>query len=114
MSPEQSRAARGWLGWSQTELADRASVSLSTVRDFENGHRIPITNNLDALRRAIEEAGVRLLFLDDGKPAGITIGDADDSSQRPRGRGVSRQTLRTGMPGVSPRRSRLRDKSERS
>jgi transcriptional regulator with XRE-family HTH domain len=113
MSPEQSRAARGWLGWSQTELAEHASVSLSTVRDFENGHRMPITNNLDALRRAIEEAGVRLLFLDDGKAAGITI-DASDLRQRPRGGGESRQTLRTGKPGGSPRRSRLGDKSERS
>lgn len=77
MSPEQSRAARGWLGWSQTELAKRASVSLSTVRDFENGHRIPITNNLDALRRAIEEGGIRLVFDAEGKAAGIATGDAD-------------------------------------
>lgn len=73
MSPEQSRAARGWLGWSQTELAKRASVSLSTVRDFENAHRVPIANNLDAMRRAIEGAGVRLLFREDGEPVGITI-----------------------------------------
>jgi transcriptional regulator with XRE-family HTH domain len=73
MSPEQSRASRAWLGWSQTELAKRARVSLSTVRDFENAHRVPIANNLDAMRRVIEEAGVRLLFREDGQPAGITI-----------------------------------------
>jgi transcriptional regulator with XRE-family HTH domain len=67
MSPEQSRAARGWLGWSQTELAKRASVSLSTVRDFETGVRTPIANNLGALRRAIEDAGIE--FLDEGNQA---------------------------------------------
>jgi ribosome-binding protein aMBF1 (putative translation factor) len=78
MSPEQSRAARGWLGWSQTELAKRASVSLSTVRDFETGVRTPITNNISAMRRAIEEAGIRLVFLPDGTAVGITRSDADD------------------------------------
>jgi transcriptional regulator with XRE-family HTH domain len=67
MSPEQSRAARGWLGWSQTELARRASVSLSTVRDFETGARTPIANNIAAMRRAIEGAGIE--FLDEGDEA---------------------------------------------
>lgn len=72
MSPEQSRAARGWLGWSQTELANRARVSLSTVRDFENGHRVPIANNLDAMRRAIESAGIEMLD-EKGKAVGIRL-----------------------------------------
>ena len=72
MSPEQSRAARGWLGWSQTELARRASVSLSTVRDFETGARTPIANNIAAIRRAIEDAGISLVFDKAGKPAGIS------------------------------------------
>lgn len=71
MSPEQCRAARGWLGWSQQELADRARVGLSTVRDFEAGRRQPITNNIDAIRRALETAGVELVFRKDGSPSGI-------------------------------------------
>lgn len=62
LTPEQSRAARGWLDWSQDELAKRAHVSLSTVRDFEKGRRTPIANNLDAMRKAIESQGIRLLF----------------------------------------------------
>ena len=48
LTAEQSRAARGWLGWSQSELASRASVSLSAVRDFEKGRHVPIRNNLAA------------------------------------------------------------------
>jgi transcriptional regulator with XRE-family HTH domain len=60
MSPEQSRAARGWLDWSQADLAERARVSLSTVRDFEKGRRVPIANNLEAMRRVFESAGVTM------------------------------------------------------
>jgi DNA-binding transcriptional regulator YiaG len=58
MSPEQSRAARAWLDWSQEELAAKASVSLSTVRDFEKGRHVPIANNLTAIRVVLESAGI--------------------------------------------------------
>ena len=72
LTPEQSRAARGWLDWTQDDLAKRANVSLSTVRDFEKGRRVPIANNLEALRRAIDAAGVHLVSRQ-GKPVGIAI-----------------------------------------
>ena len=73
ITPEQSRAARGWLEWSQSDLALLASVSLSTVRDFEKGRRFPIKNNLDAIERAIASAGMGLLFGEAGEAAGITV-----------------------------------------
>jgi ribosome-binding protein aMBF1 (putative translation factor) len=72
MSPEQCRAARAWLAWSQQDLADRAHVGLSTVKTFESGLRKPIANNLVALRGALEGAG--MVFVDDpgnGKPIGV-------------------------------------------
>lgn len=71
ISPEQSRAARGWLDWNQEELARRANVSLSTVRDFEKGRRSPIKNNLEALRLALENAGLRITYTEDGEPLGL-------------------------------------------
>jgi transcriptional regulator with XRE-family HTH domain len=76
MSPEQCRAARAWLNWTQQELARRAGVGLSTVRDFEKGERTPIPNNLAAIRRVIEEAGIRLLEDHLGSAAGIARADA--------------------------------------
>lgn len=76
MTPEQTRAARGWLGWSQAELAKRAGVGVSTVQDFERGLRTPIANNVAAIRRAIEGGGIRLLFDDDGAAAGIARQEA--------------------------------------
>ena len=65
LAPEQSRAARAWLDWSQEDLAKRAHVALSTVRDFEKGRRVPIKNNLDAIRLSLEMAGVTLIFRGD-------------------------------------------------
>lgn len=71
ISPEQCRAARGWLDWTQEELAGRAQVGLSTIRDFEKGRRTPIANNLAAIERALAEAGLRLRFREDGTGKGL-------------------------------------------
>jgi ribosome-binding protein aMBF1 (putative translation factor) len=60
MSPEQVRAARNWLAWNQAELAERAKVGLSTVKDYEGGKRTPIANNLEAIKKALEDAGMRI------------------------------------------------------
>ena len=74
MSPEQVRAARGWLGWSQQDLAKLASVGLSTVKDFENGNRKPIANNLNAIQAALESGGIKLIFDDKGDAVGVAKG----------------------------------------
>ena len=77
MTPEQCRAARGWLDWTQDVLAKRASVSLSTVRDYEKGRRNPITNNLEAIRKALETSGITLVSDPNGKPKGIEWTDSE-------------------------------------
>lgn len=66
LTPAHSRAARGWLDWTQEDLAKRASVSLSTVRDFEKRRRVPIANNIAALRRVLEAEGVAIIDDQDG------------------------------------------------
>ena len=68
MTPEQCRAARALLAWSQTMLADQAHLGLSTVRDFEKGRRMPSYNNLLAMKLALEEAGVIFLAEEDEGP----------------------------------------------
>jgi transcriptional regulator with XRE-family HTH domain len=70
MIPDQSRAARGLLDWSQAELAARSNLSESTIRDFEKGRRIPSINNLAAIRRALELAGVEFM---DGDQPGVRL-----------------------------------------
>ena len=58
ISPEQCRAARGLLNMSQADLAKAAGVAQSTVADFERGARMPIPNNLTAIRSTLEAAGI--------------------------------------------------------
>jgi ribosome-binding protein aMBF1 (putative translation factor) len=71
MSPEQCRAARAWLDWSQHNLAAKARVSDSTIRDFEAGRRVPHPNNLTAIRRVLEAAQIWFQNTDDGTPLAI-------------------------------------------
>ncbi len=73
-SPALCRAARGMLGWSQGDLSERAHVARSTVTDFERGTRQPMRNNLAAMIRTLEEAGV--VFLPpDGLGAGVRLAE---------------------------------------
>jgi DNA-binding XRE family transcriptional regulator len=58
ITPALCRAARGLLDMTQIELAAGASVSKNTIVDFEKGRSTPVTNNLAAIQRVLEEAGV--------------------------------------------------------
>jgi transcriptional regulator with XRE-family HTH domain len=68
LRPEQSRAARALLDWSQAELAEHAGVSRSTVRDFEGGRHELHRASEAQIVRALTEAGVRLIGADDEGP----------------------------------------------
>ena len=68
----QCRAARGLVEMSQSELAVEAKVGESTVRNFEAGRSIPMTNNLDAIRNALEKAGVEFIP-ENGGGAGVRM-----------------------------------------
>lgn len=66
LTPGQCRAARGFLDWTQNDLAERAGLSRSTIRGFEQGHHDLHPSSARQIVRTFEEAGVLLL------PAGAT------------------------------------------
>lgn len=63
VTPAQSRAARALVELSQSDVAERAHIGLSTVRDFEKGRHTPREQHLIAMRQVLEAEGVE--FLDD-------------------------------------------------
>lgn len=76
---KQITAARALLGWSQPELAERASVSQTTVNNFENGNRDTRTDTKEAIIGVLREAGID--FLENGlqfKPSRYEIFDGPD------------------------------------
>ncbi|WP_183851662.1 helix-turn-helix transcriptional regulator [Prosthecomicrobium pneumaticum] len=58
--PCQCRAARGLLDWTQEELADRAGLSRSTVREFEHGRHALQSGSAERIIAAFTSAGVEL------------------------------------------------------
>jgi transcriptional regulator with XRE-family HTH domain len=68
MTPEQCRAARALLDWSQELLAGQSGVAKRTVQYFESGTREPIAANNAALRAALEKAGVDFIAENGGGP----------------------------------------------
>ena len=68
LTPEQSRAARGLLDWSQEQLARASHLGVSTIRDFEKGRRVPTRNNIRAMEEAFERAGVIFIDQNGGGP----------------------------------------------
>ena len=57
MTPEQCRAARGLLGWTQPELAAEANLKLLTIVEFETGQEV-IESVIATIRLALIAAGV--------------------------------------------------------
>ena len=66
---EQLRGARGLLGWSQTELARKAGLSLPTVKRVEAGTGPRVSENArERLQRALESGGVEFIEENGGGP----------------------------------------------
>jgi DNA-binding XRE family transcriptional regulator len=61
MTPAQCRAARGLLGITQSQLAHAAGRGLSTVVDFEKERRLVSLGAVEAIRAALERAGIEFI-----------------------------------------------------
>lgn len=72
MSPGQCRAARSLLGMHQPELAEAAGLGLSTVVDFEKERRQVAEKSINAIRAALETAGV-IFIAENGEGPGVRL-----------------------------------------
>ena len=72
MTPEQCRAARALLDWSQPQLAEAADLGLSTVVDFERSRRRVSVETIGQIAHVLQKAGI--VFVDEnGGGAGVRL-----------------------------------------
>lgn len=72
MQPAQCRAARALIGMSQEDLAAGSAVAKATIAAFELGQRQPYQRTIEALHRALSDAGV--VFIDEnGEGPGVRL-----------------------------------------
>jgi transcriptional regulator with XRE-family HTH domain len=68
ISADQSRGARALLNMTQPELASASGLGLSTVVDFERARRPVSSGAIQAMRKALERAGVEFIDENGGGP----------------------------------------------
>jgi len=75
MTAAQLRAARALIRMEQVQLAEKAGISLASVKRFEamDGEIQARAGTVEALRRALEEAGVEFT---NGSQPGVRIRSA--------------------------------------
>jgi len=68
-SPSQIRAARALVGWSQSEVATAAGLSIPTVKRAEANEGIRVSEDaLVAIASALKKAGVEFIAENGGGP----------------------------------------------
>ena len=64
---DQIKAARAMLGLKQSDLADRAGISVNTLNNIERGAQVdPKPLTMRAIQMALEAAGIEFLFEETG------------------------------------------------
>ena len=81
-SPSQIRAARALIGWSQTDVATAAGLSVPTVKRAEADEGIRVSEDaMLAIANALKKAGVEFIAENGGGP-GVRLRKAKRQSLR--------------------------------
>jgi transcriptional regulator with XRE-family HTH domain len=72
LTAAQIKAARALVDWSQPQLADASGLSMPTIRRMEGpiGPGRSTAANVEAVQRALEEAGVVFFDAGESRPGG--------------------------------------------
>lgn len=88
ITSSQIRSARAALGWSLEDLSRHSGVSVSTIRRSETIKGLARLNqpNLNAIRTAVEKAGIEFIGTPDEGP-GIRLWQEDRPAAKDAGTG---------------------------
>lgn len=75
ITSEQVKAARSILGWSQGELAERAKLSIQTIKRMESipGELRGDPENVDTVERILVSSGILLIHADAKGGPGVRL-----------------------------------------
>jgi transcriptional regulator with XRE-family HTH domain len=71
ITPNQCRAARELLSWTQEDVQKKSKLGRETIRNFERGNGNLTMKTLEILKTTFENAGIE--FVDDGDRMGVLI-----------------------------------------
>ena len=77
LTPALCRAARGFLDWTQNDLAERSGISRSTIRDYEANRHAAHRATQAQLRLAFEDGGIAFVSVKAGGLAVCSIGEPE-------------------------------------
>ena len=89
----QCRAARALLEWTESQLAEAASVDIEVIKHLEARFRRPSTDDQRRIRKALEDGGV-VLIGEDGGGVGARL-----KFNRKEVRAINRWEQEGGTPG---------------
>jgi len=78
ITPEQCRAARALLDWTQRDLASRAKLTPLTIREFERSKSRLKDSTAQLLRMVFESEGVVLIDSNGGGP-GVRLAEPTEN-----------------------------------
>ena len=78
-TPDQLRAARALLNWSQDDLASAAEVAVMMFKNYERRLSDPRLSSMTKLKQTLEEAGIEFIDATDTTGAGIRWSSPNDS-----------------------------------
>ena len=73
IEPAQCRAARALLDLKQHQVSKAAGLGSATLKRFERGVHMLINNNMVALTRALEDAGIEFIPRTKTKGPGVRL-----------------------------------------
>ncbi len=80
IAPAQVRAGRALLDWSRDQLSAACGVPVRTLDRLEKGEGSPQRRTVDAIRTALEAAGVEFIEQNGGGP-GVRLREAAPQSR---------------------------------
>ena len=81
-TPDQLRAARALLNWSQDDLASAAEVAVMMIKNYERRLSDPRLSSMTKLKQTLEQAGIEFIDSTEKSGPGVRWSSPSDAKDR--------------------------------